>query len=548
MHANQTERIVLISVNCKLFSKVDSIGVGSIASYLYANGYETLLMSSLAADIEYDTIIKFCPTIVGLNMFNKTFMDVLCVCKQIKQLMPSIKIVVGGRLVSSNGKEILSLCPDIDFLIKGEGEVTFLELVQNIRNPGHYEKINGILYKDATTEIIETTDRRLITDLDAMPFPDRRILRQNNLGSAYILGSRGCTKKCSFCGAPTFWKNGACWRGRSICNIVDEMQQIKECYGILRFNFIDNSFEDPGTNLQRMEDFANELINRDLKIAFFIYLRAEFARIATDDIIKKLKQAGLAGVHVGIESAYKDDLELFNKAASIEDNVNIVELFHRHDVFTAIGFINFHPYTSVESLQINSSFLYTYRFASNFFYFLRELEVNEGTTIYSELKKTNFLREHKFYEPINYTYRNEKIALLHTYLIRYFTYRKKEDAWRDMQYFVRYGLEQAAYLNTIFHQYQDEQAIDIIRDYTEKLNYQLDILNELNYCWFNEIINDLYTERFEEQVFHQIDATLTEEQTIKISKALKQNKVLLMRNLVKLNKNYLKIVNDDIGL
>ena len=88
---------------------------------------------------------------------------------------------------------------------------------------------------------------------------------------------------------------------------VDEIEIIVKKYGIKIFNFIDCSFEDPGTNYERMASIANEIKARELDIQYFVFVRAEFHRNASDELMKLLVSSGLSSVMIGVETGNEFD-------------------------------------------------------------------------------------------------------------------------------------------------------------------------------------------------------------------------------------------------
>lgn len=122
-----------------------------------------------------------------------------------------------------------------------------------------------------------------------------------------------------------------CWRGRSIANIVDEMEYLYKEHGVLIFSFNDSSFEDamPLTEgKKRLATFANEILKRGLRILWTCCFRAETFKNNKEDIelIELMVKSGLYNLLIGVEAGNKRALNNFSKRATISDNYQSIEI------------------------------------------------------------------------------------------------------------------------------------------------------------------------------------------------------------------------------
>jgi len=373
--------------NDSIPATMEEIGISIITSVLRDNGYEVLLFSSHEDRMNYRGIDEYKPDIIGLTVYNLTKDIVNRASHRLKKMLPETVICFGGTYATSNSREILEENRMVDVVVKGEGEETFLELVNRINNGEDYSSVKGISFRSGS-RIIENGPRALIADLNRLPFAARDILRDNKIQVALISTSRGCKARCSFCATQLFWKK---WRGRSIENIVDEIDYIVNQYGVRVFNFIDSSFEDTGNNennLERITKIAREIIRRSLRVYYFVDLRAEIHRKLNAGIINLLKQSGLCAVCIGIEAGNREDLRLYNKIANVEDNCKTIELFKEYRIGINPGFINFNPYTTIERLKQNIDFLSRCGFS---ILFISRLAAYKDTKLYQKLKKEKLL-------------------------------------------------------------------------------------------------------------------------------------------------------------
>jgi radical SAM superfamily enzyme YgiQ (UPF0313 family) len=310
--------------------QIEDIGICCIGAFLRQKGYDAMLLRVKENMINYDKILAYAPNIIGMSVYNFSKESVYRVSEKIKQLLPDVFICVGGPFPTYSGTEMMEECPWIDFVVKGEGELTSWELVSQLPHidKENLETIKGLIYREEN--IIKVNENRpLIKDINSLPLPARDILRDNHLRTAQISGSRGCIAKCTFCVSGLFWKK---WRGRDAITVVDEIEYIVNEYGVRAFNFCDASFEDPGGNLERIWEIARDIVRRQLNISYFADFRAEFQKKSTPGLIELLRDSGLCGACVGLESANEFDQKLYGKLATVEDNVKCVEMFRKYDI------------------------------------------------------------------------------------------------------------------------------------------------------------------------------------------------------------------------
>jgi radical SAM superfamily enzyme YgiQ (UPF0313 family) len=394
--------------------------------------------------IDYDKITAFDPNIIGMSVYNFSKESVYHVIEKIKQLLPNVFVCLGGPFPTYSGTEMMEKCPWIDFVVKGEGELTFRELVSQLPHIDreNLETIKGLIYREGN--IIKVNENRpLIKDINSLPLPARDILRDNQLRTAQISGSRGCIAKCTFCVSGLFWKK---WRGRDAITVVDEIEYIVKEYGVQAFNFCDASFEDPGGNLERMWEIARDIVRRQLNISYFADFRAEFQKKSTPGLIELLRDSGLCGACVGLESANEFDQKLYGKLATVEDNIKCVEIFRNYDINVDPGIINFNPYSDFDGLYKNIKFLEKYNYASNFDYIGSSFEMFKGAPLYLKVKRDGLL-ENPACSKIGYRFVDQRIEGLYKYIEAYLQKIDVETGFaiNRLSYYT------CSYFNLLFH-------------------------------------------------------------------------------------------------
>ena len=235
-------KIVLLSIiNQNMRGMYEDYGPSSIAATMRSKGFDVLLLSEQETSVSFQEIIDFKPFIIGFSVYKVSKESVYRVCRRLKVYLPDAIFIAGGIYPSYNHNAILQECPEINAAIWGEGEAAFADLVQAYSGYSDISDVPNVTYRRGES-IQVNKPAQLIENLDALPFESRDILKRNKLRVAQISTSRGCTGHCTFCAKQLFW---AKWRGRSVANVVKEIEEIQKLYGIDAFYFIDSSLEDP---------------------------------------------------------------------------------------------------------------------------------------------------------------------------------------------------------------------------------------------------------------------------------------------------------------
>jgi anaerobic magnesium-protoporphyrin IX monomethyl ester cyclase len=268
------------------------------------------------------------PSVVGITAMTLTLLDVMKTVATVKRISPSIKVVLGGPHVHLFPEETMGL-PGVDFLVMGEGEEAFKDLLDNIDDKAKLRTIPGFAFKDGE-EYVHTGMRPPIEDLDSLPFPARKLVPYRKYSSLLAKGncvttiftSRGCPFKCSFCDRPHL---GARFRARSAENVVAELEECVKL-GITEFLFYDDTFT---VDKQRAIDVCSAIISRKLNIGWDIRTRVD---TVNEDVIKSLAKAGCQGIHYGIEAGTQKILDVLQKGISLERVEKTFALTRRHGI------------------------------------------------------------------------------------------------------------------------------------------------------------------------------------------------------------------------
>jgi radical SAM superfamily enzyme YgiQ (UPF0313 family) len=280
-----------------------------------------------------DVISEQSPDLVGISVTTAKYGSALNVSRLVKEIDPNVQVVWGGIHPTIMPDETIKN-KDVDIVVRGEGEQTFLELARNITS---LSDVLGITYKE-NGRIIHNPNRPLLENLDTLPFPARHLLLGKEAYHPEAFGnisaSRGCPYQCTFCASHKLWTRKI--RYRSPTNVIDEIKNIKKVFKTDQFKFDDDSFT---FNTKFVEDFCAILMSERLKIKWSMDTRAN---LVSNGLMKKMKSAGCEEIYMGIESGDERTLKLIKKGVTLEQIWNAKRVLDENRVrFTAFFMIGF---------------------------------------------------------------------------------------------------------------------------------------------------------------------------------------------------------------
>jgi anaerobic magnesium-protoporphyrin IX monomethyl ester cyclase len=283
---------------------------------------------------------RFSPDIVGLSChYSFSSADMYNLAAGIKRLYGNVCIIAGGLYVSLLKERALEECDAIDYALIGEAEESFTLFVHNLSSGINLELIDGLIFRKQG-KIVTNPKRKYISNLDALPFPDRDILdisqymqggykkRLYGLGfkpSLSILTSRSCPNHCSFCNMRMV--HGPKWRKRSADNVVSEIDIITGKYKAQHVFIMDDNFTfDP----ERVKNICEQIIRRNIKCRWNTP-NGISVRNVDSEMARIMKLAGCANVCIAIESGneYMRN-EVMNKKISNNEITN--ECFYNAEI------------------------------------------------------------------------------------------------------------------------------------------------------------------------------------------------------------------------
>lgn len=297
---------------------------------------------------------------VGINVYTSNYTEAADLSKTIKEIDPIIPLIVGGPHCTFLKQKSLSDIKHADIAVELEGENVIMDLVQFFQESKKLSEIPGIYYRD-NGSIKSGKTFEIIKDLDDVPFPARHLVERYDYGEisggfsvrkkyTSMLTSRGCPFRCRFCSRYGNVVNNYGFRRRSAENVVDEILEIDEKYGSVKF--VDDNFL---ADRKRAHKIFDMLLERDIQIDMLIM----GARVdsAERDLYKKMKRAGVVRIDFGIESGCQEILDYYKKRITLQQIRNAVNLAKEMDFLAFGSFIFGAPIETKEHIEKTIKFV-----------------------------------------------------------------------------------------------------------------------------------------------------------------------------------------------
>jgi len=296
------------------------IGLLYLNNYLLKNNITSTIIDVLPSGLTPERfkaeITKNPPRVIGFTASPwERHIVVNDFIRGLKKTVPNALVVVGGPFFTATHRECLKFVDDVDVVVRGEGEVTFFELVKAISAKRHFKDIDGITYRNDTGEIVINKDRKPSNrddmEVDPSLLPDENVYspfvllknyEKENVKALPVLLARGCTQKCTFC----FNNNNGRYRSRSIESVIREIKYKRQ-----RFNCDHFWMVDPMFTLKKR--FATELCNELIKECPGIKWYCETRADCDLSLLKLMADAGCISIDFALESGSPKVLKAIRK-------------------------------------------------------------------------------------------------------------------------------------------------------------------------------------------------------------------------------------------
>jgi anaerobic magnesium-protoporphyrin IX monomethyl ester cyclase len=336
-----------------LYQVLPNIGLASIAGNVLEE-YEVdvadlvLVRSNFRSFIE-TRITKHAPDIVGLSAMSFSANTALFIAKFIKHLDPEIQITLGGYHATTMAEEFSQLeSSNLDFIIRGEGESTFNELLQALEYDKDLHGIKGLSFKKNGKMV--HNPRGTLEDLTKLKLPRRsaRILTKGfhsmGLKADVVESSRGCVNNCDFCSMTYMY--GRNFRKYRIDRVLDDIEVCKK-NGVKAIMFADDNITLDSKHLALL---CEGIIEKDMNNIHYIVQASVKGLYNKPSLLKKMVKANFKLIFLGIENPNPKTLRIIGKNVRniAEKAESIISYLQTQKVLTAGGFILGNPEDTTE--------------------------------------------------------------------------------------------------------------------------------------------------------------------------------------------------------
>jgi len=404
------------------------LGLLYIAAYMEREGHQ-VVVKDLAIRKKIEEIDFKEYDIVGISTDTTRHTRALALATQARA--SGCTVVMGGPHPCFVDAEILST-RKVDFIVRGEGEVTFSELAATLeKKERHYHSIKGISFL-SSGDLVRTAPRPPIESLDSLPLPARHLIlmddyRRTRFGGRDItpmITSRGCPGQCAFCSSSNFF--GTRWRTRSVEPVLNELEEVYHRYRFNAVAFVDDTFN---ISPKRVIEISRGIVERKMDLWWWNLSRIDLL-LRNEEMVKEMVKAGAKAIFIGVESSNQKTLDSLRKGTDIESTREGVGMLKRHGLQIHASYI-------LGGLQDTAKAVHeTIRFA-------KELDTNvaqfsiltpyPGTAIYEQVKHriykwrapwTFFDMQHLVFKHDHFSFVRLEWLLLKAHLL-YYTRSKK---------------------------------------------------------------------------------------------------------------------------
>ncbi len=393
-----------------LETSAPGVGLGYIAAFLRKNGYQVKLIDMLLDNFEQarEKIKKEKPDVVGITCLSEGRKNAFKLAQVVKTINPKIKVIMGGHHVTAMPEQVLKNFP-VDFIVRGEGEITTLELIRALENKSDLKLVEGLVFKEGA-KIVVTPPREMIKNLDDLPFPlydrfdiysdlenthanmanlETNGIKLKDRKYAYVTTSRGCPYNCQFCSSTKFW--GRRYRLRSPKNIVDEIEMLNKNYGTNYISFVDLAFTISSRNVI---ETCKEILKRKLNIIWDCTTRVD---ALNEEMLRWMKKAGCFFISVGVESGSEKIIKNIEKHISLEKVIQAFNLFHKVGILAYPLLMVGNPGETNDTIKETVKLI---KIIKPYSVAVSKTMISPDTDLYELAKKKNFIDDNYWLTPL----------------------------------------------------------------------------------------------------------------------------------------------------
>jgi len=282
--------------------------------------HDVRILDAIATGLSFENVEReiraFDPDVVGITSTTSMIPDACRVGRIAKHVNENIKVIIGGPHVTFLPAHTMKECPAVDFIVRGEGEYTFRELIDAIGSGRGPEGIRGLTYRK-NGRAVNNPPRGLIKNIDEIPVPSYDLLPMDSyvadgIKFGTVVTSRGCPFNCIFCSSSLQF--GKRWRGHSVERVIQELSILRNEYRRRAIEFLDDTFT---LAKGRAVKITQEIRKQGLDISWTASSRVD---TFSPDIARAMKRSGAHTVYFGIESGTQKTLNFIGKGITPEQS------------------------------------------------------------------------------------------------------------------------------------------------------------------------------------------------------------------------------------
>ncbi len=472
-------------------------GVKSISAFLTIKGIDNLSVPYEPGKKEslLHLIRESQPSIIGFSLtYQRMFDDFAELIVYLRRNGIMAHFTMGGHFPTIECIKIMEYLPELDSIIRGEGEITLMKLYRKLKFPFIWDNIDGLCYRDEMSKIKVNNCRKLIENLDELPIPEivKSQMSKKSFRTANLMSNRGCYYSCNYCTSPGFYNEttGIQRRSRSPQSVVKEMEYLHYAKGVNIFNFEGDDFIiNTAASRDWAYQFIDELKERKLtgKIVWKMSCRINDIE---RDIICDLQKAGLILIHLSIESGNNPNLQLFNNRYATEDILKVINLLNEIDLSFEFSVMLLNPYSTIETLKEDLKFIKRFSTSEAAVIHFSKMMVYTGTNLYNQLMSQDRITG-TFSSP-DYNYTDNRLELFELILHKAFHYRNNDK--NGLVNLLRSAKAECLLINTFnpgaesFFYYRNLKPLikEANKQLIETLGAVIDMISTLSY---DEILN-----------------------------------------------------------
>jgi len=403
--------------------QVPPIGLYYVGAVLREHQYDCEILNwhdiNRTPGLIRETLAAKAPDVIGFSVLHANRWGAIEIARIAREMNPGIRIIFGGVGATFLWEHFLRHFKEVDFCVVGEGEYSFLKLIEAIdgKDSGAIEKVPGVALRKGRA-IIKTGEPVRITNLDRLPDPAIHFTFQ------HVSSTRGCPGNCTFCGSPRLWRRKV--QFHSPAYFVDQLERLYR-KGVRFFYFSDDTFM---LKKDHVMTICREILHRGLHISWAAISHVNYV---DEEVLSWMRRAGCTQISYGVESGSPRIRRLLNKITRADQIQRAFSLTTRYGILSRAYFIYGCPGENWDTIQETIDLIQAIKPLGVIFYIL---DIFPGTALYADYIKRSGGSDDVWLRRVEDILYFEIDPKLHKELILDFGRRLRTEFYRSLPSFV----------------------------------------------------------------------------------------------------------------